>query len=389
MPFRLFLCHLASVVYLLTRKLFFDSLNPNVDFGLQATPPIPRISTYLQLSSAESVSKVSTNSTSLESNVSGNFFWNQSMLVLPDVGRIDSLVDAPRCDISQCPLKKSIIFHTFWHSVSAFRDEDILSLKSFWLTNGQSNGKSLSNRPIVLWTTDKREGVVNESETLENEKEQNALKEVRKYAVIKNLDERQLEATYLDAISRDSRSRALVNLRRYRTRYLSRKANLYRLLLLYQFGGVWFDIDIVSLRNFDPLFHRFPKDFAAYSWERSGYPNNAFMFSVLPRNPRVHYVLEYMATRRKGYGFQTSELTYDHKVPLTVLPCSWFDTDWVMGKFEERWARFWRPGSLNVTTFYRGAFTYHWHNRASCGKAGLCNISAGGSLVKSLEKIFL
>ena len=64
---------------------------------------------------------------------------------------------------------------------------------------------------------------------------------------------------------------------------LPEKADFYRLVLLYNYGGCWFDLDCFFLRSFDPLFINYEKEVCLYQWEKQNYPNNAIIISLEPK----------------------------------------------------------------------------------------------------------
>jgi hypothetical protein len=82
--------------------------------------------------------------------------------------------------------------------------------------------------------------------------------------------------------------------------------------------------------------------------------------------------INYLINRNLGYGFQDyfyqkNHLTFDTPLDILVLPCSWFDggflydfPDFIDGNRE-----FFKSvnGIINIDTFAKGAFCYHWHNR--------------------------
>ena len=140
-----------------------------------------------------------------------------------------------------------------------------------------------------------------------------------------------------------------------------------RYVLLYKYGGVWFDLDIFFLRSFDPLLSNFKEDISVYTWADLNYPNNAIFISPIKESQKMRDFIQYMIDRGSGFGFQESKLTFDLSVDLLVLPCSWFDgwflydfPDYVDGNRE-----FFKTvnGLIDLDTFAKGAFCYHWHNR--------------------------
>jgi hypothetical protein len=64
-------------------------------------------------------------------------------------------------------------------------------------------------------------------------------------------------------------------------------ADIIRLLLLYNYGGVWFDLDCFILRNFDPIFYHFKNEISLYQWENQNYPNNAICISLEPQSEKM------------------------------------------------------------------------------------------------------
>ena len=58
-------------------------------------------------------------------------------------------------------------------------------------------------------------------------------------------------------------------------------------------------------------------------------------------------------------------LTYNYDIPLLVLPCSWFDPNWIQNDFQMEWDDFFKTTERqsNFHVFFHGSFCYHWHNR--------------------------
>jgi len=149
---------------------------------------------------------------------------------------------------------------------------------------------------------------------------------------------------------------------RHTFRHVSFYADLVRSVLLYNYGGCWFDLDFFFLRPFDPLFHTFGSEICVYEWEHEPYPNNAIYFCLTPRSARMAGNMRFIAERGRGWGFQEAELTYDLPLDLLVLPCAWFDPDWIPNPFSFGFDSFFKThtGSLR---FFEKCFGYHWHNR--------------------------
>merc|ERR1719414_1295959 len=117
-------------------------------------------------------------------------------------------------------------------------------------------------------------------------------------------------------------------------------ADLARDMFLYKYGGFYFDLDVIALRNWDPLLAEYPNQMLAYAWAHENYPNNAFLYCPA-KHPVMEALFGYMMRRKcADFGFQKCGLKYDKPVPLTVLPCQWLDDGWLPGGLEH--GRFFR-----------------------------------------------
>ena len=103
--------------------------------------------------------------------------------------------------------------------------------------------------------------------------------------------------------------------------------------MLYHYGGVWFDLDCFILRNFDPIFLNFENEICLYQWENQNYPNNAIYICLEPKSEKMKKNIVFIAKRNRGWGFQQAMLTYDLPLDMIVLPCSWFDPNFIINPF--------------------------------------------------------
>jgi len=147
----------------------------------------------------------------------------------------------------------------------------------------------------------------------------------------------------------------------YTSKGLTYYADMVRFVLLYKYGGCWFDLDVFFLRSFHPLFAEFEEEIMLYQWENQNYPNNAIMVSLMPEDPKMYYNIKFIAERNLGFGFQQAALTYDLPLHFLILPCSWFDAAWLEDppgfRFFEASAE-----TYDFSTYFPGAFCFHWHN---------------------------
>ncbi len=232
---------------------------------------------------------------------------------------------------------KSVIFHCYWHG--SLNEKHFFSILSCYYFNVYNN-----KHKIILW--------------LENNTPNTYNIEIAKYAEIRYFDFNH-EKVNTNFITNDIQSHRN-NLPFY--------SDVVRLLLLYNYGGVWFDLDCFFLRNFDPLFYNFENEICVYQWEVCNFPNNAIVISLQSKSESMKKNIEFIIERNRGWGFQQANLTFDLPLNMLVLPCSWFDGDWIKNNYNiginHNNRNFFKNTDKQYTfdNFFKGSFTYHWHN---------------------------
>jgi hypothetical protein len=128
---------------------------------------------------------------------------------------------------------KSVIFHCYWNGT--LNEKHYNSILSCYYFNVYNN-----KHKIIVW--------------LENNAPNKYNDEISKYAEI-----RQFSLDY------EKKETFLEN---YKPSYtgITYYADFIRSLLLYKYGGIWFDLDCLFLRSFDPLFSKFENDICVYQW---------------------------------------------------------------------------------------------------------------------------
>lgn len=230
----------------------------------------------------------------------------------------------------------NVIFHAYWYG--ELTEHHFISIKTCFLTNIKHSLNS-SKRKIILW--------------LENNKENHWNSKCSQFAELRQFDVKNEQS---DTFLKDYV---------YNPIALCRRANYIRCLLLYKYGGCWFDLDILFIKSFDPLFVNFGDQICLYSWENQQYPNNAIFFSLKPFDVRLETAMKFIIKRNMGWGFQQAKLTYDLPLDFLILPCTWFDPEWInktyfSGKFEEFFCK--TTKIYTIDNFHPGIFCYHWHN---------------------------
>jgi len=161
-------------------------------------------------------------------------------------------------------------------------------------------------------------------------------------------------------------------------------SGMLRFLAPYKMGGVWFDMDMVLLRDLVPILDQ---EFA-YMWgsetDFAGHGPCAAFLNIHQESEHAHLCLEEMAKA----PIIPNTVCRDHELlakvyrrrPFTVFPSAFFNTEWQINvkypgrgtKIEEGWFKktnyeeaLFVEWEYTDTTFLE-AFSWHWHN--SCNK---------------------
>jgi len=235
---------------------------------------------------------------------------------------------------------KSVIFHCYWHG--NLNEKHLYSVLSCYYFNVLNR-----KHKIILW--------------LENNISNNINKEISKYSEIKQFSiNNEIANTFLE--------NKTIKYVGGSAGGLSEKANFYRMVLLYNYGGCWFDLDCFFLRSFDPIFKNYEKEICVYQWENQMYPNNAIFISLKPKSVKMKNNINFIINYNKGWGFKRAKLTYNLPLEMLVLPCSWFNGDWIRNPYNIGTigtSNFFKNTKKEYTfdNFFNGAFCYHWHNK--------------------------
>jgi hypothetical protein len=229
-----------------------------------------------------------------------------------------------------------IIFHCYWKG--DLNSKHLASIKSCYYYN-ISNKK---NRKIVLWIENNVPNTINIK--------------LQKYCEIKNFNlDFEKQNTFLSNININNGFNDV-------TLY----SDYIRMILLYKYGGCWFDLDIYFLRCIDPVLVNYENEICVIEWGNENFPNNCLIISLESNSEKLKHIIEYIITRNRGFGFLQANLTYDLPLDFLVLPCAWFDPLMIRQPYTNiKTESFFKTTSKEYTfdNFFNGAFTYHWHNQ--------------------------
>lgn len=147
---------------------------------------------------------------------------------------------------------------------------------------------------------------------------------------------------------------------RQRDRRVWRDSDLFRVLALHNYGGVYLDMDVVLLRNLGALL---AQEFV-YQWDDFDNEYNNALIHLKQRGAFTSALLDGILEIPAGssnWGRANLRRAFGRGVRVGVLPSAFFDTDWQAHHGREKE---FRPFSAQTTVdIYNGVFAWHWHNR--------------------------
>lgn len=245
-----------------------------------------------------------------------------------------------------------VLFHCYWSG--ELNETHLLSIMSCYY----HNIKNYANRKIILW--------------IDGPEDKNKYyMKINEIVDIKKFD--------MDELLKDTQFHKTQWNYHHDKNVITEKSNLVRLLLLYVYGGVWFDLDVLFLKNFSPLLSEYENEVCLYAWQPynytnrrkkwvTNYPNNAIIICPQKNSKKLNDAILYINNLKRGFGFQRGRITYDLPIDFLVLPCYWFNPQWmgcnpdITFNKNQSWSNpFLETHKLyNFDNFYKGAFAYHW-----------------------------
>jgi len=148
------------------------------------------------------------------------------------------------------------------------------------------------------------------------------------------------------------------------------KSGMLRFLAPYRMGGIWFDMDMVLLRDLLPILDQ---EFA-YMWgsetDFANFGPCAAFMNIHEKSKHSQICLEEMAKA----PIIPNTVCRDHELlakvyrkrPFTVFPSAFFNTEWQINvKYKGLGTEIekgWFTGNSSINTLFLDAFSWHWHN---------------------------
>jgi hypothetical protein len=136
-----------------------------------------------------------------------------------------------------------------------------------------------------------------------------------------------------------------------------RDGDLFRLLALHNYGGVYVDMDMVLLRNLGALLDQ---EFV-YQWQGYDHAYNGALMHLWQGSEFARELIAGVLEIPPGefnWGAKNLRRAIERGRSITVFPCAFFNTEWQADPGFRPFRKTPNSGRL-----YEGAFAWHWHNR--------------------------
>ena len=136
-----------------------------------------------------------------------------------------------------------------------------------------------------------------------------------------------------------------------------RDGDLFRILALHNYGGVYVDMDMVLLRSLGALLDQ---QFV-YQWEDHDVHYNGALMHLWKGSDYARELIDGVVEIPPGesnWGKINLRRAMERGRPITVFPSPFFNTEWQADPNFKPFRK--TPNSGNL---YEGAFAWHWHNR--------------------------
>jgi len=145
--------------------------------------------------------------------------------------------------------------------------------------------------------------------------------------------------------------------------------DIFRLLCLHKYGGVYFDMDVVLLRDFSPLLNQeFMYKWAAEKNMINGAIMHLFKDSKLTKDLLNQLLNTAPTPNSHCYGRDLYTYVRAQNKNWTIFPSTFFNTEWQATPEDTKdypgLAEGFKPfQKCNTTHLFERAFSWHWHNR--------------------------
>lgn len=163
-------------------------------------------------------------------------------------------------------------------------------------------------------------------------------------------------------------------------KYIKYRSDFARIMILYHYGGIYFDLDMILFKDLSPFLHM---EFC-YQWSNIDNRGNNALLSLHKGSDMCIYLMERYVDQIKNklvpLNIGLNGHIFTNELSLVQLPCSLFDPCWILvdnnkkskySKFSQFNDFFHDKGELlsiengDINIFSGKIFAYHWHSRTN------------------------
>lgn len=152
------------------------------------------------------------------------------------------------------------------------------------------------------------------------------------------------------------------------------QSDLLRILVIYKYGGIWVDTDIIFLRDFKPIMDQ---EFM-YQWGGDiDFKNEGACATVLSGKKNSTFTSKLMEELKSSeihpnstnWGKNLFARLWSKWPEFTIFPSSFFNTEWLISKTRLDFRKSLKNGfeyvDIDEDILFLSAFTWHWHNSSN------------------------
>ena len=152
-------------------------------------------------------------------------------------------------------------------------------------------------------------------------------------------------------------------------KYLKFRSDLARIIFLYKYGGVYYDLDMILLKDFKCLLGI---EFC-YMWADLKYGNNGLLRLFKKSQNCIDLMNKYLFNlKERTFFLGYNKLIFTEDINIYCLPSVLFDPVWILhdknkqSKYSNlnNFDNFFKKIDENINNFFDNQiFSYHWHSR--------------------------
>ncbi len=147
------------------------------------------------------------------------------------------------------------------------------------------------------------------------------------------------------------------------------RSDLARIIFLYKYGGLYFDLDMVLLKDMKPLLG---VEFC-YMWADLKHGNNGILRYFKGGDGILELMKKYISVlKNHKFHINFNSLIFTEELDIYCFPCVMFDPVWILfdNNIKSKYSKlsnfddFFKTTDEDINKFFNNnIFAYHWHSR--------------------------